>query len=338
MENKYFNRELCKRFVNDNNLPIPVLSDCDKFFYYVNLYEGKYGSKTLWEEMVSEIEKNFKGDSNLFLEHFYQMRDKMITDILDNPKYKEFNSADMKQFQVCEELKNVPKGNVYDCDNIGKCFVSIDLKKANFQAMKFFDKSLVQNCDNYRDYVKHYTNSEYIINSKYTRQVVFGKCNAGRQITIEKYLMSKFYEMFKYSEDILKLVRFNNDELVFEILTDEAANYNTLFCSGIANYVENISIESDIDVSCTIYYLSGFCLHSHRKNEDRKPFYVLHNLMNGEVIFKEIPQTYHAIAYKLLNNLELTKNDYCFQYEGLDAYIDDYFTLNLIDKKDGKEK
>ena len=95
MENKYFNRELCKRFVNDNNLPIPVLSDCDKFFYYVNLYEGMYGSKSLWDVMVSEIEKNFKGDSNLFLEHFYQVRDKMINDILDNPKYKEFNSADI---------------------------------------------------------------------------------------------------------------------------------------------------------------------------------------------------------------------------------------------------
>lgn len=338
MENKYFNRELCKRFVNDNNLPIPILTDSDKFFYYVNLYEGIYGSKSLWDEMVSEIEKNFKGNSNLFLEHFYQVRDKMITDILENPKYKEFNNVDMKQFQVCEKLKNVPKGNVYTCDNIGKCFVSIDLKKANFQAMKFFDKSLVQNSDNYRDYVKHYTNSEYMINSKYTRQVVFGKCNASRQITIEKYLMSKFYEMFKYSEDMLKLVRFNNDELVFEVVDDDVKNYHTHLCNCVTNYVENTSIESGVDVSCTIYHLSGFCLHSHRKDEDRKPFYVLHNLLNGKIIFKEVPQTYHAITYKLLNRLELTKNDYYFQYEGLDAYIDDYFTLKFIDKKDGEEK
>lgn len=333
MEDKYFNKELCKRFVSDNNLPIPVLTDEDKFFYYIGLYEAMYGSETLWNELCSEIKDNFNGDCNSFLEHFYQVRDKMITDILDNPKYEEFNSVDMKQYQVCDELRNIPKGNVYNCDNIGKYFLSIDLKKANFQAMKYFDKSLVQGADSYCDYVKHYTDSEYIINSKYTRQVVFGKCNASRQITIEKYLMSKFYEMFTYSEKVLKLVRFNNDELVFEIVAEEAKEENNFLFESISNCVENVSIECGVDVSCSIYKLSAFCLHSHKKNEDRKPFYIIYDLLNCDYTFKEVPQTYHTIVYKLINTLELTKDDYYFTYEGLDAYIDDYFTLKLIDKK-----
>lgn len=329
MANKYFNKELCKRFVSDNNLPIPVLTDEDKFFYYIDLYETMYGSRTLWNELCSEIEKNFMGDSEVFLEHFYRVRDAMIMDILENPKYYDFNNANLNEYKVCDELKNVPHGNVYNCDNVGKMFLSIDLKKANFQALKFFDKSLVRDADNYTEYVKKYTNSEYIANSKYTRQVVFGKCNASRQITIEKYLMSKFYEMFTYSDSVLKLVRFNNDELIFEI-TEGRVKDTPFLLESIANYVENTSIDSGIDVSYSIYTLGAFCLHSEKKNEDRKPFYILYNSLNCDYIFKEVPQTYHAIVYKLINTLEITKDDYYFRYEGLDAYIDDYFTLKLI--------
>lgn len=36
-ENEFFSIELCKRFVSDNNLPIPILNDKDKFLFR---YEG----------------------------------------------------------------------------------------------------------------------------------------------------------------------------------------------------------------------------------------------------------------------------------------------------------
>lgn len=145
--------------------------------------------------------------------------------------------------------------------------------------------------------------------------------------------MSKFYEMFTYSDSVLKLVRFNNDELVFEITEGQIKDTPFLY-ESIVNYIEKTSIDSGIDVSYSIYMLGASCLHSNKKNKDRKPFYVLYDLLNCEYAFKDVPQTYHAIIYKLINKLELTKDDYYFRYEGLDAYIDDYFTLKLI-KKNG---
>lgn len=336
-EKEYFSIELCKRFVSDNNLPIPILNDKDKFLYYIDLYEDSLGTKTLYEEMCDEIVNHFNGDFNLFLSHYYQVRDKMINDILVNQKYSEFLNANMKAYTVCDELKQTPKGNVYNGDNIGKHFLSIDLNKANFQALKFFDESLVQNADSYDDYVKHYTSSEYIINSKYTRQVVFGKCNPSRQITIEKHLMSLFYENFEYSKDILKLVRFNNDEIVFEIL-DEISEQ--LLMNGICKSIRNAVWRSGVFVSYSVYTLEAMCLHSEKKNEDRNLNFVLYDLIQEKYRFKDVSQTYYATTYKLFNNIPLQKEDYYFRYEGLDAYIDDTFTLKYFKTKkeiqDGK--
>lgn len=325
-----FTEELCKRFVSDNNLPIPILSDMDKFFYYIDLYDKTLNTKSLYKEMYNEIMNNFSGDVNLFLSHYYQVRDNMINDILDNPKYKEFLSVDMKEYCVCDKLKNTPKGNVYNGDNIGKHFLSIDLTKANFQALKFFDKSLAQNADNYEDYVKHYTNSKYVLHSKYTRQVVFGKCNPSRQITIEKHLLSLFYENFDYSEDIIKLVRFNNDELVFEV--EEEITESLL--DGIYSAVRNAEWRSGVKVSYTIYRLEAMRLHSTKKNEDRNLNFVLFDCINNVCKFKEVSQTYYAITYKLFYNIPLQKEDYYFRYEGLDAYIDDDFTLKYFKNKE----
>jgi hypothetical protein len=328
----FFGIELCERFVRDNNLPIPVLNDRDKFFYYVNLYEDSLGTKTLYEDMCDEIVNDFNGDANLFLTHYYQVRDNMINGILNCPKYKDFLDADMKAFGICDKLKNTLRGNVYNSDNIGKYFLSIDLHKANFQALKFFDETLVQNTNSYDDYVKHYTKSEYIRNSKYTRQVVFGNCNPSRQITIEKHLVSLFYENFEYSDDILKLVRFNNDEIVFEIIDDISEQ---LLMNGICKTIRNAVWKSGVYVTYSVYKLEAMCLHSEKKNEDRKLNFVLYDLIQEKYKFKDVPQTYYAITHKLFNNIPLQKEDYYFRYEGLDAYIDDTFTLKYF--KDKKE-
>lgn len=328
-ENDFFSKELCKRFVSDNSLPIPILDDKDKFFYYIDMYDQFLHTKSLYEEMCDEIANNFNGDTNLFLSHYYQVRDNMISDILDNPTYKEFLTVDMKKYTVCDKLKNIPKGNVYNGNNIGKYFLSIDLTKANFQALKSFDKSLVLYSDTYEDYVRHYTNSEYICNSKYTRQVVFGKCNPSRQITIEKYLLSLFCENFDYSSEFIKLVRFNNDELVFEI----NGEISEKFLNNIYSAVKNAENRSGVNVSYSVYKLEAMCLHSTKKNEDRNLNFVLYDCITNSYKFKEVPQTYYAITYKLFHKIPLVKEDFYFRYEGLDAYIDDKFTLNIIHKK-----
>jgi hypothetical protein len=337
MREKEFNLDLCKRFVSDNNLPIPILHDKEKFDYYLDLYENLYHSRSLWESLCNEIDTKYRGDINEFLNTYYIIRDKMITDILENEKYQEFLKVDMSKFNVSEDLKKFPKGNVYNLENIGKCFLSIDLKKGNFQAIKYFDKSIVKNKDTYEEYVGHYIDSKYLQGSKYTRQVVFGKCNPSRQISIEKHLMSMFYESFDDKIGALRLERFNTDEIVFEVIGYHNLSHDCK--SMLHNYIEDIVVNaaknSGVDVSYNIYTLRAACLYSERNNKERNPFYVLENELKYEqkkyeVKFKEVPLVYHALCYKLWFGEKLVPTDYYFRYEGLDTYIDDKFILKIL--------
>lgn len=79
----YFTKELTKRFITDNNLPIPLVDDANMLEYYLNMYRHQYNSKDLYFQMCKEIEENFDGDPNKFLVNYYQVRDDIINDILD---------------------------------------------------------------------------------------------------------------------------------------------------------------------------------------------------------------------------------------------------------------
>lgn len=337
MEKKLFNRELYKRFVNDNNLPIPILRDDESFFYYINLYEDLYGSKTLYENVCNEIAVSHNGSGEEFLNDYSSTRDNIIKDILAHPKYVDFIEADMSKFNVSDKLKSVSRGNVYNEENIGKVFLSIDLKEANFQAIHYYDKSIVKGEKTYSEFVSHYTSSEYFQNSKYTRQVIFGKCNAGRQITIEKHLISKFYDEFTYDTDKFELVKFNNDELVFEIKDFDIFPRENIIIELKKN-IQDASRISGVQVTYKIYTLQAVKLFTEKSGKYRNTNYVLvnsdhTNSNDWDYKFKDVPQTYHAIIYKLLNKMELDKYDYCFNYEGLDAILYDTFSLKVIKNK-----
>lgn len=332
MEKEIFNLDLCKRFVSDMNLPIPITDSRERFFYYIDLYQDKFSSRDKWDSLCNEITIDHNGDVNKFLEYFHHIRDKMINDVLDSDGYKDFITTVMNKYTVCDDLKNIQHGNVYNPENVGKNFLSIDLKSGNFQALKYFDKSIVLNEDTYDEYISRYTSSKYIQRSKYFRQVVFGKCNASRQITIEKHLMSEFYKNFKYREDWLNLVRFNNDELVFELTFNVE---NTHIRREINQIIKDTMDECGIDVSFKFYHLYAMYLQSKRTGKCRNLSYILTSsthyggLPIREMELKEVPSTFYAIVYKLIQGNKLCKDDYYFTYEGLSAYIDDDFESHI---------
>lgn len=335
MELRYFSKELCKRFVEDTRFPMPVVNNADRLQYYLDLYEKDYGTRTAYENMCDEIDIDYGGNQYAFIQAFYDAREKMINDIKDNPKYKEFINCDMGVYGICDELKNAPKGDIYNATNVGKWFISVDLSKANFQAMKYFSKELVLNEDSYDGYVSRYTTSEYMTTSKHTREIVFGQCKAERQITIEKYLLSKFYENLDYNCEYVKVARFNNDEIVFEVLNSNSiSDYNdrVQYLTNVMDYfehkVEEACVKSHVEVSMNVFKLAAMCLHSLRTDKFRRLNYILCSAHDeNDYKFKCVPLTYHSLVYKLFNGMAVTKDDYYFRYEGLDAYIDDDFEL-----------
>ena len=335
MELKYFSKELCKRFVDDTRLPIPAVNDADRLQYYLDLYEKDYNARTHYENMCDEIDIDFNGDQYAFMKAYYDAREKMINDIKSNPKYLEFINCDMSVYGVCDELKSIPKGDIYNATNVGKWFISVDLREANFQAMKYFSKELVLNEDSYDGYVTRFTTSEYMVTSKNTRQIVFGQTNPGRQVVIEKHLVSKLYENLSYDHDSIKVVRCNTDELVFEVLNsntiaddNERINYLIRVATIFEKNVKDACKKAHVDASTNMFKLGAMCLHSLRTGKFRRLNYILYSAYDADgYTFKGVPLVYNSLVYKLFNGMILTKDDYYFRYEGLDAYIDDDFEL-----------
>ena len=77
---------LCRRFISDNNLQFQFV-DYNHFNYCINLF----GKKHDWDALLEVIKERFGNNPNKFLDEYYQLRDKIITDFLDKKEYKFFN-------------------------------------------------------------------------------------------------------------------------------------------------------------------------------------------------------------------------------------------------------
>lgn len=210
--------DLRDRFVKDFNLPIQVLVS-PYFEYFIDLYQEDYGSRTKWRKLQKEISERFSGNPGKYLDHFYNTRNKIITDIESSQEYENFceDTEFFQRFSIPGEVKC----DLYTGAQTGKRFMSIDLKKANFQALRYYNPNLIQNAKTYQEFIGLYDNSSLLAESKYTRQVIFGKLNAKRQITIEKWMM---YSISEYLKDIVpgnfKLFSRQTDELIYELPED----------------------------------------------------------------------------------------------------------------------
>ena len=287
-----------RRFVKDYNLPINVI-DSPYFEYYMETYD--WFPKNEYEELVNDIETRFGGNVNLWLEEYAEMRDEIITTIENTDAYRDFNTCDMKQWETPKEMKNFPDMNIYNQSSIGKTFISIDLKKANFQALKWVNPDIVLDSDTYEDLIDSWGyDSEYMRTSKYTRQVIFGKLNPKRTITVEKYIMSKVYDiiindkMNFIGEYDARLVAFKSDELIFEVLAENPVVGSEL----LFEYMKQI-IKDKVGVEVHIDLFKVGRIETLNHNNITVDCYIRTNLLTGEEKLKSASQIFYPQLYKI---------------------------------------
>ncbi len=99
----------------------------------------------------------------------------------------------------------------------GKYFLSVDMKKANFTALKKYDPAIVGGKATYEEFIGMFTEHEYFKSSKYIRQVVFGNLNPRRQVTYEKYLMDGVLTQLLEFTQKESIVFYSNDEIVLDL-------------------------------------------------------------------------------------------------------------------------
>lgn len=336
-----YNFHLAARFVKDFNYPIAIVSDPDIFYYELYLYDEHFGTGTRWEKLWELLDKNYKymtddARAQQFLEEYAKVRDNIINSLENNEKLKSFNlSRDFNEkWKIDFQLPVASNKSAYNQLHIGKRFISVDMKNANFQALKY--AGIIDEMT-YADFIGQFCDgmtAEYISESKYTRQVIFGKLNPKRQITVEKYIMSNIFKnhfMDLFGEKETKLVYFGSDEFVIE-------ETEALSQDKIDEIIKSVKEEMNIDIRIESYELSGYefsVIHTDGSKHKLGEFYRRSCDKPGK--FKCVPLPYHKIIYKIMNGKYIDENyDTVLMYEKCkvklleDIVVEEIKNLNII--------
>lgn len=184
------------------------------FEYHLKLYQEEYGTMDKWNALWKLIDSRFNGDPEQFISFVYDKRDEIITALSSTDAFQAFNTS--------KQTNNIPSlhprhNSVYIPDNDGKWFLSVDLSCANFNALRYTDENIVLKAKTYKELIEKFTDIPYISDSKYLRQVIFGKLNPSRHITKEKemiaYAHTKLERRGLVSEGMMECL--NTDEVVY---------------------------------------------------------------------------------------------------------------------------
>ena len=318
-----------RRFVKDFNLPINLV-ESPFFEYYMDRYD--FFPREDYFNCCDIINKEFNGNKEEWLNHYAQIRDNIITTIEESDAYKAFNDKDLKEY-ITPKF-SVGDYNIYNCDNVGEFFISIDLKKANFQTLKWFNKDIVLGAETYEELMDKFGGDDYFKKSKYTRQVIFGKLNPKRTIYFEKYLIGTIFShpgnnLFRYLYENTELVTVKSDEIVFQI--DTLTMLGRLDKNFLSMVKDEIKKNTGLDVSVEAFKLSRIVCENHNGNTVDgyiRTFYLDDNRKD----LKNVSSIFFPQIYAFANGLEVTDKDLYFRAEDQTAKFCNPLTLIGIEE------
>ena len=314
-------KEFYYRLAKDFNLPFNIFDRKMIDYYKKNFSEVWPTDK---EVLLHNSLVNYNVEMNKFNEYLNAWTDGILKEIEDSKEYKAFNECDMLKFNMLDVYDNygVKVGNkqVYTKENVGSVFMSIDLKKANFQALQFvgvIDKKYTS----YEEFIRLKTGNSYLPYSKHKRQVLFGKLNPKRIITVEKYIMHSIYDNIKMLlklnglEHMVNLYSINNDELIFKY-SSNSEHISKIWSENVSYVINHLSILKGTGFDVRVEHFRLDKLDIVTENGTEVPAYVKHNVLNGEETLKKVPGMYFPQVYKLWKGKKITKKDRMFYYEG----------------------
>ena len=203
---------LKKRFCKNCNLPIDLFDE-PYFSERLEILDFQFDCVRKFNEFCVEMEK-FE-DEQVYFQYYNTIKESVINMIKANSDFNKFLKDDFNEVNLLSHTAEVGNNNLYTEDNAGKSFISIDMKQANFSALKHYSPNIFKGFGSWEDYIGSFTNNEHIKNSKYIRQVILGACNPKRQVQYEKYLMTLLYNHIKKSlGEEVDVFSIGNDEII----------------------------------------------------------------------------------------------------------------------------
>ena len=298
MDNK-----LRKIFIKEYNLPISV-AESPYFEESLELFEKDFMAKTKYDRFVSMIEDRFHGNDNAFMEYRNTLLNKMIESIESSEDYQEFNKG---KFPYSDEKHIVGNVEIYTKEQSDNLFISYDMNKANFQALKYVNANIVNNSKSYDEFISQFTDIECFKEQDYFRQIAFGKLNPKRIISVQKHICNNFARRL---EDF-----FGGKFSVFSIKNDEVIlKYN----GNSESVFNDTQLTNEHDYDGVTFKVNKFKLEHidfKRANTGKVVTAFIKRYPNGNKTYHSIPLNYFKQVYKLINGIPLCENDMVFYYE-----------------------
>lgn len=292
-----------KRFIKDFNLPINITEE-PIFSYCIDTLDELLNTKNKLKHLTDMVNKY--GEDGFFQESS-KITNQVIEAISRKQIYKTLENDRLDEF--CKNNLQIQTNDIYKMTNINQYFLSFDIVKANFTALKYYSPELVLGANSYEDLLRNFTDDSYFIESKQIRQVIFGNTLPKKQQIIQKYLISNTIKSIidNTSLDFDDFCNASADEFI--IKKDSKEEIEEIY-NEVSNHLSN---------NCNIdYRLETFKLNN---IGDRK--YFVKEFLNGDITFKAVPSFHFLQAYKEYFNLPLDKKDLQFFYEGQLATFDE---------------
>lgn len=289
------------RFTKDYSLPINIFSE-DLFSYYREIYSDFWPTR---EELMMYEEIESCGGIQEWLQNYGRLRDRIIEDMENRQEYKNFLAMDMSCYESIPE--NLPSDRSLYTQEIKETdvFLSVDLKKANFQALKYVG---VIDENTYEEFIKSFGGSEYLAGSKYLRQVIFGKLNPKRQIKVEKWMITKISQVGDF--DVFSV---NSDEIIFKLRGSFGPTSNIPSTEVINIIPQNYKTFWGVDVRAELIGIKRLpIINSSGATVDA---YIRRNLITGEEQLKKASSLFYPQIYKLWKGRKIEERDLMFYFE-----------------------
>lgn len=316
MVNEHDLKLLRHRFCEDTGAPIQVLSD-PYFTQRLNLFEKEFNTLTDYENYVKYVDEAFNGNINAYLEFYHSLRDKIINEVSNSKAFRDFQEDEAITKQIKEFKPSMGNVNLYTQEQIkegGNCFLSFDMKKANFQTLKWANPAIVFDCDTYDDFIGKFTDMEWAKKSKRTREIIFGKLNPNRTMKYEKILMGMVEEYLNktivtYWFDEFSL---NSDEVIYKLKSDK--NFDDAI-KAINNAIteDNLFTNLGIHLRMEFFKLVLYQFKTHSSDKLMSVFVKEHT--NGKRTYKCANEIYFPQTYKLINGIEIKDDDLAFYFD-----------------------
>jgi len=304
------------RFVEDTGAPIQVLQD-PYFSQRIALFDIDYGTLKKYEDYVGYVNKAFDGKIISFLESYKSLRDRIIGDVSNSKAFKDFCEDEKITKEIKEYKPIIGSPNLYTQEQVidgNNLFLSFDMKKANFQTLKWINPAIVFDCETYDDFIHKFTDMGIATNSKRTREIIFGKLNPNRTMKYEKIIMGIVEEYIRKTcvTDWFELFSINSDELIYKL--KPGFNFDDAIKS-ISKSVTEDSLLMNIGLDIRIEYFKLVCYYFKTSSSDKIMTVFVKEHSNGKKTYKCANEIYFPQTYKLINGIEITDDDLAFYYD-----------------------